>query len=385
MTSEVAAPPPSANKTLGEKLKSLLGLFNKKKVKEMDLGNKNQFVFDPKLKRWVIPGQKVEEDDNAPPPPTKEVVRGSAEAKKGLKRSRQGRKGLRSMYTTGDVQSEEPDEERSADGVQPIMPEKREDLKVSPFSTTPKNTGKSLNEDLFRKEMAELANKNESLQQQLEEARQKAAQAEFLLQDCIDEYETEYSQVEENTKTWSNEKAVMSVDLQAKEKEVLEHKDRIATLEQSIEELKREREDYLQLLAKDDDQFGIKDGVSSEEEEAPEDNKRLIESEEQIFQLQCKLKEYEHTINKNKAFIERLKSDLEQAQNQANEALGRVKEMAEDTTKTEEIVKMAKACKSNDEEIRKLKKMLQSKDDTATKLQEAVSYTHLTLPTTPYV
>ena len=362
-----AAPSPTTEKTLGGKLKSLLGLFNKKKVKEMDLGNKNKYVFDKKTQRWVIPGQEIKDDDNAPPPPTGEIAKGSAPTQKNEKKGRQAKK-VKSMYTTGDVQSEEPSTEHKNED-EFIIPDKREDMKVSPFPSTPLSTESNNEEEVLRREIRELRAKNGNLQQQLDEARQKVAQAEFLLQDCIDEYETEYLQIEENTKTWSNEKAVMSVDLQAKEKEILEHKDRIASLEQTIEELKKEREDYLQMLSKDDDQFGFKDGISSEEEEAPEDNKRLIESEEQIFQLQCKLKEYEHVISKNKASIERLKGDLEQSQRQACEAVAKVKEMAEDTTKTEEVIKLANICKASEEEARKSKKILQDKEQSIAKLQ----------------
>eukprot|EP01022_Parablepharisma_sp_SALTPOND_P012806 TRINITY_DN1662_c0_g1_i1.p1 TRINITY_DN1662_c0_g1~~TRINITY_DN1662_c0_g1_i1.p1 ORF type:complete len:1538 (+),score=403.10 TRINITY_DN1662_c0_g1_i1:8455-13068(+) len=367
-----AAPPPAIQKKgiLG-KLQGLLSVFKRKpKAKEMDLGNKNQYVFDKNLGRWIIPGQPLKEEDDAPPPPTIGAM--PTTIKKDAEKTGKGKKKSKPRYAAGPIADSAPEPEDADNFNKEAIPQEKLSGEDKP-ETTPKEDTKTLefeesanNSSIMMKrseirddrseEMAFLAARNRELEQQLDEAEQKANEAEFLLKEYIDEIESENIQYEEEAKSLFNEKAFMSVTLQAKEKEIVEYKEKLSALEKVVEDLKKERENYLQLILKDEQSTARDEvNVSSEEEEeekeaSPEHNKKLMEAEEELFQLRCKLQEYERTIEENEELISELKTD--------NYML---KENIEAREDKEKIEKLTNECAAKDEELTRLKNVVEER------------------------
>ena len=152
-------------------------------------------------------------------------------AKPKLKKE-EGKGKLRPRYTANIGTAEEEEEKKS----EPIISDKKEqegksveEVKPKSDPSIPANPSEESGSnsfiikktaDIYQRDSEELnlwVGRCKELEQKLEDEKQKSNEAEFLLREFIEEFESENSQYEDDTKTLYNEKAVMSVALKARE------------------------------------------------------------------------------------------------------------------------------------------------------------------------
>ncbi len=280
-------------------------------------------MFNKELGKWVIPGQAAPEEDEGVPPPEAKKETTKAEKTKGKGKKDKSKKRI-ARYTAevggGDqnkpgntsepeepakkpnapAPSDKPAEIPSESRDQPqnkeeLLSEAAKALQSDNAPSRPSEESGHSSEAGKKpcEEATGLAARNRELELQLDEAEQKANEAEFLLREYLEEIENEKSQYEDEAKSLFNDKAVMSVSLKAKEEEMATLRERLQATEKIVAEMTKERETYFQMLLKEDapeQETPVKDAdnlpASSEDEDkenTPAHSKKLVFAQHDSF------------------------------------------------------------------------------------------------------